>query len=82
MLLARDESLSVNVPFPPAAHVPAGFVYVPPGRFLFGSAGDEDLRRTFFGARPVGPHAPLACPPGARHDDQRTIRGRPENGTE
>ena len=35
------------------ARVPAGFVYVPAGRFLYGSDDSEDLRRGFFNAVPM-----------------------------
>ena len=48
MLLARGETVSFDVELPQAADVPAGFAYVPPGRFLFGSAADERQRRDFF----------------------------------
>ena len=47
MLLARGEALSVRIPLLPAARVPEGFVYVPAGRFLFGAADDEMIRRSF-----------------------------------
>ena len=40
---------------PPDAAVPEGFVFVPAGRFLFGSSGDEELRHTFYGAPPLHP---------------------------
>ena len=45
ILLAPGERFEARVGLPPASAVPAGIVYVPPGRFLFGSADDEDLRR-------------------------------------
>ncbi|HEU4537647.1 MAG TPA: SUMF1/EgtB/PvdO family nonheme iron enzyme, partial [Polyangiaceae bacterium] len=48
----RGERLAIDVDLPAAAAVPAGFVYVPPGRFLFGSAGDEQARRGFFDTVP------------------------------
>ena len=43
--LDRGEQLAVTVPIPRA--VPDGYVYVPPGRFLYGSADTEEVRRTF-----------------------------------
>lgn len=47
---ARGERRTLDVPIP--RHVPDGFVYVPPGRFLFGSADDETARKTLFGTQP------------------------------
>jgi eukaryotic-like serine/threonine-protein kinase len=41
MLLGRDERLRFAVDLPKAEAIPDGFIYIPPGRFLFGSA-DED----------------------------------------
>ncbi len=48
----RGERLALAVDLPPAADVPDGFAFVPPGRFLFGAAGDEQARRGFFDAVP------------------------------
>jgi formylglycine-generating enzyme required for sulfatase activity len=42
----------VNVTVPAATAIPAGFVYVPAGDFLFGDA-DEQLRTEFLGAVPI-----------------------------
>jgi formylglycine-generating enzyme required for sulfatase activity len=53
LTLARGERADVSIELPRAADVPAGFVYVPPGRFLFGSAADDGLRRTFFNTPPL-----------------------------
>ena len=53
--LERGERRSVRIELPPAGQVPAGFVLVPAGRTLTGSAGDEDLRRAFFNASPLHP---------------------------
>src|SRR5205807_587205 len=53
VLLARGETLRLDVALPVAGAVPAGYAYVPPGRFLFGSADDEDLRRSFLDAPPL-----------------------------
>ncbi|HEU4412461.1 MAG TPA: SUMF1/EgtB/PvdO family nonheme iron enzyme, partial [Polyangiaceae bacterium] len=53
VLLRRGEKLSLAIDLPAAARVPAGFVYVPPGRFLFGSAGSEEDRRGFFNTVPL-----------------------------
>ncbi|WP_223631868.1 bifunctional serine/threonine-protein kinase/formylglycine-generating enzyme family protein [Corallococcus sp. EGB] len=47
VLLARGETFQAKVPIP--EHVPDGFVYVPSGRFLYGSGDDESIRRS----RPV-----------------------------
>jgi formylglycine-generating enzyme required for sulfatase activity len=51
VLLARGERHEVDLVAPAA--VPDGFIYIPPGRFLFGSADDEIVRRTMLPARPL-----------------------------
>jgi formylglycine-generating enzyme required for sulfatase activity len=53
VLIGRDEQLKVEFDLPLASEVPDGFVYVPPGRFLFGSAGTEAERRDFLRAVPL-----------------------------
>jgi serine/threonine protein kinase/formylglycine-generating enzyme required for sulfatase activity len=53
ILLARGEDLRLSITVPPLASVPEGFVYVPHGRFLFGSAADEEVRRAFFNTAPL-----------------------------
>jgi serine/threonine protein kinase/formylglycine-generating enzyme required for sulfatase activity len=53
VMLSRGEVLRLSVDLPPAAAVPEGFVYVPPGRFLFGSTADEEARRAFFNTVPL-----------------------------
>jgi eukaryotic-like serine/threonine-protein kinase len=57
VVLARGETLSVHVRLPREGAVPPGFVYVPAGRFLHGSAADEESRRGFFDAVPLHPAA-------------------------
>jgi formylglycine-generating enzyme required for sulfatase activity len=47
----RGERVTVDVDLPPAAAVPEGFVYVPPGEFSFGDS-DEQLR-TFLETVPI-----------------------------
>ena len=51
--LERGERRQVQIALPPADRVPQGFVFIPPGRYLAGSAGDEDMRRAFFNAPPL-----------------------------
>jgi formylglycine-generating enzyme required for sulfatase activity len=51
IILGRGETLALALDLPPATAVPAGAIYVPPGRFLFGSADDEGMRH-FLGAPP------------------------------
>ncbi|WP_211194092.1 bifunctional serine/threonine-protein kinase/formylglycine-generating enzyme family protein [Pyxidicoccus fallax] len=51
--LGRGERRQVRLR-PPPAETPPGFVYVPPGRFLFGSAAAESVRQ-FFNAAPQHP---------------------------
>ncbi len=53
VLLRRGEQYTQAIDVPAASDVPEGYVYIPPGRFLLGSAGDDDLRRTFFTAPPM-----------------------------
>ncbi len=52
VLLARGERFVATVALPDPARIPAGFVYVPAGRFRQGFAGDDGLRRAFFGVPP------------------------------
>jgi formylglycine-generating enzyme required for sulfatase activity len=49
----RGETQQLDLTLPAAAALPADFLYVPAGRFLYGSAGDEDLRRGFYGSVPL-----------------------------
>ena len=53
ILLARGEDLRLSIPVPLLSRVPDGFVYIPHGRFLFGSAADEEVRRAFFNTAPL-----------------------------
>ncbi|HMG23720.1 MAG TPA: SUMF1/EgtB/PvdO family nonheme iron enzyme, partial [Kofleriaceae bacterium] len=53
ILLARGETLQVRVALPAADAAPRGMIYVPPGRFLFGSADSVDLRLQFLRAAPM-----------------------------
>ena len=53
LLLRRGEVHTAAPALPAATSVPDGFVHVPAGRFLFGAAADEDLRKGFLGAVPM-----------------------------
>ena len=53
VLLRRGEDFSRAIALPPIEQAPPGFAYVPAGRFLYGSADDEDLRSGFFTAPPM-----------------------------
>ncbi|HEY6180305.1 MAG TPA: SUMF1/EgtB/PvdO family nonheme iron enzyme, partial [Kofleriaceae bacterium] len=53
ILLARGESLRIRVALPPAATAPPDMIYVPPGRFLFGSADGTEARRQLFSTVPL-----------------------------
>jgi serine/threonine protein kinase/formylglycine-generating enzyme required for sulfatase activity len=46
-LIRRDESLALDLALPRPEDIPEGFVYVPEGRFQFGSDDDEMLRKFF-----------------------------------
>jgi formylglycine-generating enzyme required for sulfatase activity len=50
--LGRGEDLALRLALPPAESVPAGFVYVAAGRFLFGDPSEEG-RLTFLDTTPV-----------------------------
>ncbi|HEV7555723.1 MAG TPA: formylglycine-generating enzyme family protein, partial [Kofleriaceae bacterium] len=53
VLLARAETVTLEVKIPNAASVPAGMIYIPPGRFLYGGVGDEIYRRHFLSTVPL-----------------------------
>jgi formylglycine-generating enzyme required for sulfatase activity len=53
ILVERGEAQVVELDPPPAAAVPAGYAYIAPGWFGFGSASDEDARRSFLSASPL-----------------------------
>jgi formylglycine-generating enzyme required for sulfatase activity len=53
ILLARGETLGVRVALPALDEAPPGMIYVPPGRFLFGSADSGDARRLLFNTVPL-----------------------------
>ncbi len=52
VIVGRGEKLALALDPPLVAEVPEGFVYIAPGRFLFGSADEEGVRRGFFNALP------------------------------
>ena len=53
LVIERASENSIAVPLPPAAAIPEGFVFIPPGQFQFGTAGDEALRKTFLSTVPI-----------------------------
>ena len=53
VLLARDETFRQRVALPLAGAAPPGMIYVPAGRFLFGSADDDGSRRGFLKSPPI-----------------------------
>jgi serine/threonine protein kinase/formylglycine-generating enzyme required for sulfatase activity len=53
ILLARGETLPLRIALPVLESAPPGMIYVPPGRFLFGSADGYDARRGFFNTAPL-----------------------------
>jgi len=52
LVLARDQHASVTIALPATSDVPEGFVYIPPGRFLIGTA-DEGMRTGFLRTTPL-----------------------------
>jgi eukaryotic-like serine/threonine-protein kinase len=53
LLARRGIAVELSIDLPASGEVPAGYVYIPPGTFRFGSAADEDVRRNFFTAPPI-----------------------------
>jgi serine/threonine protein kinase/formylglycine-generating enzyme required for sulfatase activity len=53
ILIARGESLAVHVALPTVESAPPGMLYVPAGRFLFGSTDSSDVRRQLFNTVPL-----------------------------
>src|SRR5262249_47987216 len=53
VLLSRGATLRQKIELPSAGTVLPGMIYVPPGRFLFGSADSTDMRQGFLAAPPV-----------------------------
>lgn len=51
--LQRAEIIHININVPREDLIPARYVYIPPGRFLFGSAEDETFRKSFLTAVPI-----------------------------
>jgi len=53
VLLSREQELKLLIVLPETVSAPAGMVYVPPGRFLFGSSDIRELRQNFFNTTPL-----------------------------
>jgi len=53
VLLSRGRTTKLQVALPSTDSVPPGMIYVPPGRFLFGSAEGSDLRHGFLASAPI-----------------------------
>ncbi|MFH1436262.1 MAG: protein kinase, partial [Pseudomonadota bacterium] len=51
--IGRGESLDIHIAMPPSGAVPPGFAYVPAGRFYFGTARDDSIRRGFMHTVPI-----------------------------
>lgn len=47
------EKLQVSIKLPPTGSVPSGYIYIPPGRFLFGSSGEEIIRTGTLSTTPL-----------------------------
>jgi formylglycine-generating enzyme required for sulfatase activity len=52
ILVNRGEHASIHAVLPPASVIPEGFIYVPEGKFLFGSS-DEEARLGYFDTVPI-----------------------------
>ncbi|MGE0867421.1 MAG: SUMF1/EgtB/PvdO family nonheme iron enzyme [Kofleriaceae bacterium] len=53
ILAAAGETIRAAIVLPRSGAVPRSMIYVPPGRFLFGSADSSDLRRGFLNSPPI-----------------------------
>jgi eukaryotic-like serine/threonine-protein kinase len=51
IVVERGAAVRLDIAVPAA--IPAGYVYVPAGRFLYGSTGDDRLRTGFFSTQPM-----------------------------
>lgn len=52
-VVTRGEQLTLNVDLPQASRIPDGYVYIPPGRFLFGTAEADAIRQSFLQTTPL-----------------------------
>jgi serine/threonine protein kinase/formylglycine-generating enzyme required for sulfatase activity len=53
IVLDRGQRIVLRLQLPRAEDIPPGFAYIPPGRFLFGSADEDNVRRAFLVAVPM-----------------------------
>ncbi|MBL9006592.1 MAG: SUMF1/EgtB/PvdO family nonheme iron enzyme [Myxococcales bacterium] len=53
ILAHRSESISVSFELPKLRDIPAGYIYIPPGAFLFGSDENDAFRKSFLGTAPI-----------------------------
>ncbi len=53
LLLERGEAFAADVPLVPSAQVPAGMIYVPPGRFMIGSTAPGRVRSSYLHTAPA-----------------------------
>ncbi len=53
VLLSPGEAVAVGGALPPASALPAGFVFVPGGRFLTGTSAAEEVRRGYLNSPPI-----------------------------
>ena len=54
ILLRRGEATTIEVALPPTTTVPDGFIYIPAGKVLYGTDGQEEIRLSF-NAEPLHP---------------------------
>lgn len=53
VLVERDEELTIDVTLPKESELPPSYVYIPSGRFLFGTSTDDTLRKSFLTTVPL-----------------------------
>lgn len=52
LLVARGGTYRIEIPLPRLEQIPPGFIFIPAGRFLFGSATEEASRKNFLDTVP------------------------------
>ena len=57
LVVKRGEKINLDLDLPEMSSIPSGYVYIPAGRFLFGTTADEVSRRSFFSTVPSHPVA-------------------------
>lgn len=54
-VIGRDARQLLDVYMPKEIQIPAGFIYIPSGEFLFGTTADDTMRNAFLSTVPIHP---------------------------